>query len=181
MVIRYRINPTPPPATSLTREQIVQAITSAARRWEAANPKVHLVYDGTTDQRPHGGLNIVGFDASYTSGVTTYPLTGQYATSFDMVFSTTQGWGWKPCNPPDSPCSDYDSDRSFDLENVATHEWGHVLGLAHVKDQELSMSNERPLQGGVAARNAVTLGLGDVLGVRKLYPTDAAMPTLYSP
>ena len=145
------------------------------------NPKVDLVYDGTTGDAPGGGNNVVGFGPTYTSGVVRYPVSGQYANAFDMTLATNQGWDWKPCSPPASPCTDYESDKPNDVEDVATHEWGHVLGLGHVPDPELTMSTSRPQTAGIAPRNRVTLGLGDVLGVRKLYPTDAPMPTLYSP
>ncbi len=61
-----------------------------------------------------------------------------------------------------SPCG-Y---RYFDLQSVATHEWGHAYGLAHSGGRDLTMYP--------AARacnySMRTLGRGDITGLSTLYP-----------
>jgi predicted Zn-dependent protease len=55
--------------------------------------------------------------------------------------------------------------RSYDLQSVATHEFGHALGLGHVSNPSLTMHHFAPYCS-TAPR---TLGRGDVRGLRALY------------
>ena len=60
---------------------------------------------------------------------------------------------------------------SFDVENVISHEFGHVAGLGHVnapKDGCLTMY----AISGKGETHKRTLGLGDQLGMDVLYNTD---------
>lgn len=55
--------------------------------------------------------------------------------------------------------------RSYDLQSVATHEFGHAIGLGHVDNPHLTMHHFAPYCS-TAPR---TLGRGDVRGLRALY------------
>ncbi|WIE64841.1 matrixin family metalloprotease [Curtobacterium sp. MCLR17_036] len=54
----------------------------------------------------------------------------------------------------------------FDTQAVATHEWGHVYGLAHVKTGTGQVMQP---SGGYCDLGARTLGLGDLTGIAALY------------
>ena len=182
VVIHYRINPTVPPNTALTPQQIIDAINAGAAAWMAADPKVVLVYDGTTTDPPVGGKNIVGFSANYSSGVVNYPVhQGTYVEAFDLIMDSKVAWDWRPCQPPETPCDEYESNKSQDFQDVVTHEWGHVVGLGHVDDEVTMNPADGRSRVGLLSRRRVTLGLGDVLGLRKHYPCDCPMPTIYRP
>lgn len=55
----------------------------------------------------------------------------------------------------------------FDIEGIATHEFGHTFGLSHVTEPPsgLTMGGAKSL----CSRKARTLGRGDVRGLRALY------------
>lgn len=60
------------------------------------------------------------------------------------------------------------SPTTFDVENVLSHEWGHVAGLDHTnapKDGCLTLYRF----AGLGETQKRTLGLGDKLGMNKLY------------
>jgi hypothetical protein len=56
----------------------------------------------------------------------------------------------------------------FSVESTATHEFGHVFGLAHVAESTHGNLTMSPSMGPCSAAPE-TLGKGDVLGLRALY------------
>jgi hypothetical protein len=62
-----------------------------------------------------------------------------------------------------------------DVQGILTHELGHVLGLDHPDVNEaagltMSANTYERVSYGYESRALSTLGLGDVLGMKKLYP-----------
>lgn len=189
--IHYKINPGFASRSSLPADRIVAAIDAAAKTWMEADPAVILVDDGLTADTPSNFNNVIGFGAS--SGFATTAVGGGtdgVVHGFDMTFTAAEPWQWDPCAPAaGDPCdSSFDPNggvQGEDLQSIATHEWGHVLGLGHppnANDDELTMwGGPANSSCGAVCRFYDTLGLGDILGVRSQYPTSAAMPNLYRP
>ena len=109
------------------------------------------------------GKNVVGFGPLPTGvlGLTCAFFDGDHhATEADVKMTTRRSWfaGAVPAG-----CT-----NRVGVEQVMTHEFGHVFGLAHVPESthyELTMSP----QAASCRNDKLTLGLGDVRGLRTLY------------
>jgi matrixin len=90
------------------------------------------------------------------------------STSFCYYLGTKEIIGFTVKLDKDEPWAIGSVQGTFDVQNIATHEFGHVAGLAHVsapKDVCLTMYPYADY-GETQKR---TLGLGDKLGMQKLY------------
>lgn len=189
--IRYRINPVGADST-ITADQIEGAIAAAMTTWERAAPTLRFVYEGRTDKLavPDDGVSVVSFNAPETARTFNTADAAGDLTEFDIYFRR-MGWVWAPCEQRDGSCTPYRTDRdsvsgiyAVDLQAVATHEVGHALWLADMTDnhldRELTMypGDAEDLQG---SRHWTTLALGDVLGIRALYPCSCPLPPIYEP
>lgn len=182
MTVHYRINPSGYMGnTPLTTQQFIGAVQAAAQAWMSADPNVQLVYDGTTTQSPSNYDDVVGFNSAILNAAATDIPTSPTYYGFEIKVSSTVSWSWTPCSPPGQPCTTL-TENSDDIQGPLTHEWGHVVGMGHVLAQQDEYLTMNPgVEGCTGCRLANTLGLGDVLGVRHIYPTSAPMPTLYNP
>lgn len=172
----YYVNPAGAPAG------FVDAVTAAFDAWEteqksaaveAAYPgdrsRVDFSFGGLTTRAPfkRDGFNVVGMTGAtacdHCAGTSNSTSGGSIVES-DIGFDPGPGTVWSTdLSCPAANCGTYD------VQGVATHEIGHLLGLFHVdqlSQAELTMS-PRPRRDDAFMR---TLGAGDVLGVRKLYP-----------
>lgn len=179
--IPYWVNPTQP---WLTEVQAVGAVRAAARAWEMYNPRIDFIYRGTTDEPPVLWDNklVVAWAPLPAGGMT----SGNAETGHDVFIAVQSVQAWEPCS---TDCRPYrlryvaNAGLTYvaygDVQGVITHEFGHVLGLDH-SDKGLTMSGqigtyEQPPEG-YGSREWSTLGLGDVLGVKKLYPWKCPKP-----
>jgi len=132
--VSYVINPTNP--QELTEEFITNAIFNSAETWDAATSKDLMSNDYTIDYTATYGVqdykNAISFGDYPTDGViavTTvwYNPATKAIVEFDIMFDTDWTWG-------DATVSS----TVMDLQNIATHEFGHGVGLGDVYEDACS-------------------------------------------
>lgn len=151
-------------------------ILNSFQSWRAAEPLAPEVRatQNDTDAGPgiaYDGVQAIGFGpisdtyGSDTLAVTVYWYSrgkiGGYSKvlHFDMMFNTA--YSWSTAAAADS-CG---GSGAFDVLNVATHEAGHVYGLNHNNDCNLTM-NPTASEGETIKS---TLAAGDKKGIQALY------------
>ena len=189
-VVHYRVNPSHPASpTPLSDAQIVDAVDRLAATWHAADPSVFFVDDGTTTDQPVDFNDVVGFSAAAGNAAVNIPYTvgsdGRTITGFDIQLAPDTNWLWQPCDGSTTPCTPY-AGSGDDLGATLAHAWGHAIGLGDLGGtQDALLTDSGGIESGPdcgpnrpVCRYAASLGLGDVLGARHLYPTSAAMPAI---
>lgn len=92
------------------------------------------------------------------------PATLDPIIEFDIAFNAFLDWGIDP----DGEGSAYFLDGAFDVRNIATHEVGHVVGLADLyedKNSELTMYG----YGSTGETLKISLAGGDIEGAQSIY------------
>lgn len=193
VLVQYRINPRGAGSASLTEAQVVAAIRAAGREWAGHDSRIELVYRGTT-RAPAGTAGVFAFGSACGHGG--FPAcTDRRTKQPSVTFSSAAPWTWRSCGPggDGSSCTPYpqrctatgstQTCAGIDLQAVATHEWGHLLGLEDLlspKAEGLTMyarAQVTDVLGAQVRRDLSTIGLGDLVGLRRLYPG----PTTDSP
>jgi hypothetical protein len=106
------------------------------------------------------GLNVVAFGdlPGNLLGWTCYWYIGHHMVGTDMLIDNGPSLSTKL---PDS-CTNL-----WDFEGTVTHEWGHAYGLGHTGDGHGNLTMQHLLRP--CSPYARTLGLGDWLGMKKMY------------
>ena len=160
----YVINPTNP--QYLGEDFIKSAVFNSAETWDAATSKELMNDTYTIDYTATYGVqdyeNAITFGNYPTAGViavTTvwYNPATKAIVEFDVMFDTDWTWG----------DATLDSTK-MDLQNIATHELGHGVGLADVYDSVCSLVTMYGYSdyGEIIKR---TLEQPDITGLQKLY------------
>jgi len=162
--VTYVINPTNP--QELRERFVTDAISTAAETWDAAtsgeltNNNYTLGYSAVYGV--YDGKNAIVFGNYPTSGVIAvtsiwYNRITNTIVEFDMMFDTDWTWG------------DASSDSSkMDLQNIATHEFGHAVGLGDLYQSACSAVTMYGYSnyGDIEKRS---LAQPDITGLRSLY------------
>ncbi len=92
------------------------------------------------------------------------PETLDPIVEFDMVFNALHKWGIDL----DGEGEGYELEKAFDVRNIATHEAGHVVGLADLYEEqyrEITMYG----YGSLGETLKISLEDGDIAGVQEIY------------
>lgn len=168
--INYRVNPNFPDLDlSGTPQQQAELITCSADCWrEQTELDLRFVYLGTTnasgfDERD--GANVVSWsDANGGAALAITIVSGvrNRIIGFDTVFFSTSGTRANQWNGPRDPTG-----NAMDLRGLATHEFGHALGLDHSDIRAATMFASALNRG----QHLRTLHADDIAGGESLYET----------
>lgn len=164
--VTYVINTTNP--LGLTEENITTAFSTSAETWDASTSRELFAdtytvdstarYNGN-DPRPDGRNSLVFGDneADYNVIAVTsiwYTLFGRQIVDFDISFETNFGWG--------------NADPSkMDLQNIATHELGHGIGLSDLYNSCVDETMYGYSSNGETKKR--DLNAGDIVGLQRMY------------
>lgn len=165
--ISFKINATSIP---IDKGHATGAITNSFMNWEAQTGKAFF---GTISDQ--GGASGPAADGNNTVGwarlvprntlaatwVWTETIDGvDYVTDADIFYNVSHGWGvFDTCTS---------TETRFEVENVGTHEVGHVIGLAHVRDAEAMATMYPSASRGEVKKK--TLTATDIAGATVLAP-----------
>lgn len=121
------------------------------------------VDNGTNNCNARDQANVRDF-GDLGSGVlaltcTWYVLVSYEIQETDIRFNTDFSWDALP-----EPCS-----TEYDVEAVATHEWGHAFGQSHVSESGHGLLTMSTASEGPCQDSERTLGRGDFLGLVNKY------------
>jgi hypothetical protein len=164
--VAYYINPT---NMDVPTAAIEPAIRAAANAWPTqSGTPFTFTFAGFSTQTTNtlDGINLVMFrnEANASALATTYSwFSGTNIVDADIVF-----WdGGFQFFTGSSGCV-----GGFYIEDIATHEFGHVLGLGHSTIPSATMYPSI----STCSQSARTLDPDDIAGVRSLYPPLAPPP-----
>jgi len=164
--VSYVINP-----DGYTESFVTSAISASTEEWDShtlANLfdgytiDYSATWDDTVDQVDYKNEYVFGsYPDTNVIAVTSvwYTRIGRQIVDYDVLFNTYFSW---------ADCAATNCIQQMDLQNIATHETGHGIGLADVYD---STCNQVTMYGYSTYGETIkrTLEQPDITGLQKLY------------
>jgi len=160
--ISYYINPN---VSLVTGGDPAEAVNAAVEAWDEVTTANLFEYGGETNERWYAedGQNTVSWVKfiprnNIAVAVMWYDPETMLIWEVDIVFNTFHNWGINPGK----------RDRAFDIQNIATHEFGHPTGLDDLYDDiysELTMYG----YSRTGETEKCSLEEGDIAGAQELY------------
>ncbi|MFH1182567.1 MAG: matrixin family metalloprotease [Candidatus Woesearchaeota archaeon] len=162
--VNYAINPTN--TQGLSESFITSKISTSAEAWDAATSKElfnnEYAVNDTAVYRVYNGQNAIVFGPYPNNGVIAvtsvwYSKRTRQILEFDMLFNTYFAWGNAEANP-----------LLMDLQNIATHELGHSVGMNDIYTTTCSAVTMYGYswEGDIDKRS---LEQPDITGLRSMY------------
>lgn len=155
---------------SIADADFQNAIADSTNTWSQADNGLSWTYGGSTTIRrsSYDGTNLIAFGNAMGGIAVTrtwyWTGTGEIAES-DIIFG--KGFDWSITDWTGEDCAGVPG--AYDVQNIATHEFGHQVGLVDLYDssqKDLTMYG----YGDMAELKKDSLGTGDVTGARALAP-----------
>jgi len=154
----------------LTAEQVNSTLSTSAETWDSETTKELFTDSYTTGNVTYGtrdGTNAIVFgpysessesSESYVIAVTSvwYSRRTKEIVEFDMLFNDKWVWG------------DTGNPSLMDLQNIATHEFGHAAGLADLYTESCDFVTMFGYSGAGDVQKR-TLEKPDITGLRAIY------------
>src|SRR5262249_3901113 len=166
----------------VTAPQLSTAVASAFATWSSVpTVKLSSQFVGFVGSDPanNDGINVIGFlfqpDLDRVLGATTHNVDGVTGAIIESDIFLNSAFAWSVAPTGES--------KRFDVQSIATHEIGHLLGLGHsaLGETELQPDGGRRVLGKSAVMFPIAFPAGniadrvlkpdDIAGISGTYPT----------
>ena len=158
----------------LDKDQTILAIQRAANAWDGNTAAILFSYGGSTTAKPgtRDGLNTVSFGgAPFGSIAVAYIWASNgVVQEVDMVLANGFKWAIGIIENPNITLDDCTGvDDRMDVQDIATHEFGHWVGVAHTSDNSANNAQTMFPFGSYKELFKQSLANGDKEGLKQKY------------